>query len=681
MSATYRKEVDGLRAIAVLSVIVNHIDKTLMPNGYLGVDIFYVISGFFITQSLISKQRNSFKSYLIEFYNRRIKRLFPALFICIAVTCLFIFLVTSPGSSLSGSSILTGISALFGLSNLYLLIEAKDYFGSSAELNPFTHTWSLSVEWQFYALFPFFFWFSGASSKTRQGFRNFFLIIGSVAIASLLAYISLSDMNPIAAFYLMPTRFWEIALGAIACMTLIKSQSTVYGINRLPQYVSLAALLALICVLLLPQKSSQMFTTIVVVILTTIIVFGIRPLSLSYRILTIKPLPFLGVISYSLYLWHWSGLAISRLTVGVNIITIPFQLTAIFLLAFLSYQYVEKPLRQAEWIALRLNRFQLREVGHAMALAFGLAIVTLFIVSPLHSEGYLYLGEAAPMIKKGGETLKDTQIYKGNSWTADQCVLSSKNDVGKTINLDNCTFGDFWRAKRNFLVVGDSFSVAEIEMYKTLVAEDLGSVTITSSWGASPVPEVQYKSRQETNQYYWNSVIPNLTNQLSAGDVLLIVNDGVDFSPKILDEESKQMINNLENGLVRISEEMSKRGINVLYQSSNPFIRESNCTPDSAMHQWWNYLSEPPCTYYTREESLERRRIYHDTLLSIQAKFKNFAVLDLFDVFCPSGLCKFYNREGVFLYRDEWTHPSVEAAILSQPLLLETVEKLIMKAT
>ena len=95
------------------------------------------------------------------------------------------------------------------------------------------------------------------------------------------------------------------------------------------------------------------------------------------------------------------------------------------------------------------------------------------------------------------------------------------------------------------------------------------------------------------------------------------------------------------------------------------------------MPQWWHIGNEPPCTYYTKEESLERRRMYHDALLELQSKYENFGVLDLFDVFCASDVCRFYNDKGNFLYRDEWSHPSVEATILAQPRLLDTVDKLI----
>lgn len=679
----HRTEIDGLRAIAVLSVILNHIDRTLLPNGHLGVDIFFVISGFVITQSIVSRQYDSFRHYLLGFYQRRIKRLVPALFLCIAVTSVFVLLVISPDSSFASSSLRTGVAALFGVSNLFLLKQTKDYFSSSAELNAFTHTWSLGVEEQFYVLFPLILWFSGLPQDRTGAVKKFSLIIGVAAIASLVSYIWLSKINPIAAFYLMPTRFWELALGAGVYLAILKISNVRPAYQQFVSYITLPCLLMLIVSLAIPQAGHYPWlNTFFVVILTAVLIFGIRPTSLVYKLLTLKPLVFLGLISYSLYLWHWSVLTISRWTIGLDAWSILMQLILIFVLSVFSYKYVERPLRRTDWPMPSLGGFKMNETGYALVTACGLALLIVFVARPLHQQGYLYSGATAPLIKKGVASLQDTQTYKEYLWVANRCVLSSNDEVGKTIRQEDCTFGDFHTAKRHFLVIGNSFSAAEIELYKILVSEKRGSVTVTSSWGASVVPEIENKSPwDKASDFYWSSVVPALIDQLKAGDVLLMINYGAKFSPMKHDERSKQRIKDLQFGLARISEEMAKRGIYVIYQSSNPFMRESNCTPDTAMPQWWHIGNASPCTYYTREESLERRRMYHNSLLELQDKFENFGVLDLFDVFCASEICRFYNDEGIFLYRDEWSHPSVEASILAQPRLLDTIEKLISNST
>ncbi|MDH4199253.1 MAG: acyltransferase [Spirochaetia bacterium] len=680
----YRTEIDGLRAIAVVSVIINHIGKTLLPNGHLGVDIFYVISGFVITQSLVTKQDRSFKEFILGFYNRRVKRLVPALFLCITITSIFSLLIINPSSSLAVITLRTGTAALFGLSNLYLLRQATDYFGSLAELNPFTHTWSLGVEEQFYFLFPFIIWFSGLARQSKTGVRNFSLVIGITGIISLFSYIWLSSQSRIMAFYLMPTRFWELASGSIAYLVLKKIEKKINTYDHVLPYITIPALTFLFVGFFLPKAQiHQEFVTLTVVMFTAVLIVAVRPAAIVYKFLTFKPLVFLGIISYSLYLWHWSILSISRLTIGLHIWSIPFQLAAIMVLSILSYYFVEKPLRNSDWKLLKFGSFfRLRETGYAMIIALSLSALILFLVIPLQKQGYFYTGATAPLIKKGTNTLQDIQNFKQYSWSATPCVLSSNNDVGKVITYQNCTLGDFYSAKRRFLVIGNSFSVAEIEMFKIFLEKDRGSVTVTSSWGASAVPEIENKGPwDKANNYYWNSVIPKLAGQLHTGDVVLMINDGSEFSPKNMDDATNQKIIDLRKGLSRMIEKLKNRGIFIVYQSGNPFMREANCTPDMAMHQWWHILNEPPCTYYSRKESLKRRHTYNDLLLELQQKYSNFAVLELFDVYCPTDVCKFYNDKGIFLYRDEWSHPSVEANMLAQPILLQIVDKLIDSAS
>ena len=207
----YRVEIDGLRAVAVFAVILNHFDKQLLPNGYLGVDLFFVISGYVITSSLKNNKYKEFTKFIINFYERRLRRLIPLLaFFTIIVGTLTVFLNTSPGVSIN-----TGFYGLFGISNIYLFSQSTDYFAQSTDLNPFTHTWSLAVEEQFYLFYPLLLWFCGYCQGSKNRSKRVLISLLFLSIPSLLGFIFLYKVNQPAAYFLMPFRFWEISFGSI----------------------------------------------------------------------------------------------------------------------------------------------------------------------------------------------------------------------------------------------------------------------------------------------------------------------------------------------------------------------------------------------------------------------------------------------------------------------------------
>ena len=153
----YKAYIDGLRAIAVLVVILFHFDPEMLPGGYLGVDIFFVISGYVVTSSVMNKSYESWGRFLKDFLSRRVKRLLPALMLCVLVTSALCFAFIPNSTSMLDIMLRTGLASLLGLSNVFLFKESANYFASSTELNLFTHTWSLGVEEQFYLLFPLLF--------------------------------------------------------------------------------------------------------------------------------------------------------------------------------------------------------------------------------------------------------------------------------------------------------------------------------------------------------------------------------------------------------------------------------------------------------------------------------------------------------------------------------------------
>ena len=349
IQSRYRPEIDGLRAFAVVAVIINHFNKEILPNGYLGVDIFFVISGFVITSSLYQRPSKDFKDFIIGFYERRIKRLVPALSMFVLITSITICLFNPrPGLSLQ-----TGLTSLFGLSNLYLLRNSTDYFAQSTELNAFTHTWSLGVEEQFYILFPLLIWFSGFSRQTKNGIRNLFLIVTSLTIASLIGFIYLYPLNQPAAYFLMPSRFWEIASG---CLLFIGFQKSIFIRQFLGKVPPLLLITLIIGVMYLPMSLART-STFAVVILSLFLIASLKKGTTLYTFFTNPKVVYIGLISYSLYLWHWGVLSISRWTIGIYWWSVPFQVALMFGLTVASYRYIEKPFRNENWLGKRWKTF------------------------------------------------------------------------------------------------------------------------------------------------------------------------------------------------------------------------------------------------------------------------------------------------------------------------------------
>jgi peptidoglycan/LPS O-acetylase OafA/YrhL len=647
---SYRPEIDGIRAFAVIAVIINHFNQDLLPSGYLGVDIFFVISGFVITSSLAGRSDQNFYDFLIGFYTRRIKRLVPALVLFVLVTSILICLFDPKPDF----SIKTGITSLFGLSNLYLLKQSTNYFADSTALNAFTHTWSLGVEEQFYLLFPLVVYFTGFTSKSPKGERNLSLLMGGLSVASLITFMYLYITNQPAAYFLMPTRLWELGSGCLLFLAAKKSNRIIDILKKSPPLFILSGI---IITLFLPVKLS-LITTVTVVFLTTVLMICLRSTTAVYKLLVHSQIVYIGLISYSLYLWHWGILSLSRRTIGIYWWSVPFQIMLLLLVSVASYRHIEKPLRKQNWSSIRWQ-----SIGYGIGTSVATAIL-LFSLTHLS----LYTGRPVSLVAKGVESLSNTYSLNNWSWEGEKCILSKNTDVGKKIIFENCTLGEFHNAKRRVLVIGNSFSAAFTQGFDDLILSDQYAVTITSSWGASQVKEIPNKTHwNEANDYYWNNVIPSLINKLRPGDWVFLINDMADLSPKNSTVESNEKLKYLEVGLRTLSTQLSASDIRLAILHGLPFARDAECRPEVAAKQWF-HLFWGPCKFLSREESLLRRDNLNKILVTLESEGK-LHIVDLFDIFCPQKICTYNANKGQILYRDQFSHPSVEGVRLSSPII------------
>ena len=244
---SYRADIDGLRAVAVLAVIAAHLPENFLPSGFLGVDVFFAISGFVVTASLLNQQRTELARLYVGFLSRRVKRLLPALAVCVAATVVVV-LATDPFPQ---HSVQTGLAALFGFANVVLFFFELDYFSPSSIFNAFTHTWSLGVEEQFYVVFPMFAWFFYFRTKT-DSFKALAgaMIVGGLVSVVLFAW--LYEDHQAAAFFLMPTRIWELGVGALVFLGTRRRQSG--PLQEIFRRLSPFALVALIACFFVPES-------------------------------------------------------------------------------------------------------------------------------------------------------------------------------------------------------------------------------------------------------------------------------------------------------------------------------------------------------------------------------------------------------------------------------------------
>ena len=353
-AAEFRPDIEGLRGIAILLVLLFHAGLPWTPGGFVGVDVFFVISGFLITGKLWRESQQPGGLNITRFYAWRIRRLLPAAFVAVALISLVGLLLAAPldRSELAAD----GAASALSLANMRF-IGSVDYFAATTSPSPFLHFWSLSVEEQFYLVWPALIvlltWRGGSSRRLIVA-----LLIG--VVASFALSIWLTDTSPARAFYLLPTRVWQLGVGGL--LALIGVMGTSRGAGALA-WAGLAAVavagVALTAEMPYPGLAALLPTAGAVALL-----YGGAAPSGPVRLLAAAPLRFLGKISYSLYLWHWPLLVLplmflERALTGVEIVA---SVAVAIGVSWLSWRFVEQPFRYGDrsrratsWSAIRVG--------------------------------------------------------------------------------------------------------------------------------------------------------------------------------------------------------------------------------------------------------------------------------------------------------------------------------------
>jgi peptidoglycan/LPS O-acetylase OafA/YrhL len=386
----YIAEIDGLRAIAVLLVLIHHLKPGLLDGGFIGVDVFFVISGYVVSKSLRATQVQGVGRYFSRFYARRITRILPALLVCLVVSSIATVLFI-PDSWLSSSIPTTGLWAFVGAANMALINTSDGYFAPRAEFNPFTQTWSLGVEEQFYLLFPWLFllWLGYRWNRRKRLFFLAWGVLGLLTAASFVTAAHFSMIQPDRAFYSVLSRFWQLGAGALLFLWHDRLADVTAGAaapsSRAKTQALLLCGLALIAVAVLKCRPAQVpfplglvpFPLGLVPVAGTLMVLhatGRETASglLLARWLASAPARWLGRRSYSLYLWHWPVIVLMRWTVGLESWTLMLLAIVIsFSLTLISFHLLENPFRQIG---------MLKGISNRVKIGAGLLAVTISMV-------------------------------------------------------------------------------------------------------------------------------------------------------------------------------------------------------------------------------------------------------------------------------------------------------------
>jgi peptidoglycan/LPS O-acetylase OafA/YrhL len=636
MTPKYRSDIDGLRAVAVLSVLFFHSGVSIFSGGYVGVDVFFVISGYLITTIIVREIANNDFS-IAKFYERRFRRILPALTVVITVSLIVGFLLLKPDAviDLGQSAIAT---ALFS-SNMLFYFESG-YFGGAAEMKPLLHTWSLAVEEQYYIFFPLLLIL--IAKKDTKHYLRWLIILGSL---SFIAGVILTSIDSSAAFYWIPTRAWELFIGSILALHVIPSPSKRF-IREVNTILGIA-MIAFGVFLYTPETSFPGFAALLPTIGTALIIHsGSGGSSFIYKALSLRPIVFVGLISYSLYLWHWPVI------VYTNILTIKepsmsvmiLMLALIFILSILSWKYIESPFRKKIFFKGRQSLLVTSAVVSVAIIVSGMVFIM--------NDGYPY------RLTNNVASIPKEKDHKWHHWASCEKVV---NRIKNGQNL--CDIGKETESAR-FILWGDSHARA-LASGINLSALNMGSRgKIATQSACPPLLSIERPNRTSCNEFNQAvleliSVTPEMETVILAARWALSTKgtrykqeSGDPVQLLDLDSPSSSNLSNVELfeiGLMRTIEKLHSLGKKVVLVNPVPEVGydvPSALVVTNITGQDTNTIIAPTIEEY-RKRTEEVESIFH------QIKDRLPIELVAPDIYlCGTSYCKVV-IDGVPLYRDD----------------------------
>ena len=474
----YLPSIDSLRALAVLAVIIYHVDVNYLPGGFLGVDLFFVLSGYLISSLIIKEYRKTGSLNLYNFYIRRARRLLPAVYFMITVGLVVMVLFNEV---LLRKSHLDAIFGYIYSSNWWYIFHKLDYFDSFGAQSPFKHLWSLAIEEQFYMIFPLLFLLVNRKKKSKDGTyklnKNFLYVVLGLILVSLIAHILLFDINNISRIYFgTDTRAFSLLVGVVGAilypMERLHAKVTPQQ-NMLYSVVSLVSIATLITVMIYTSEYNTLlyrggFLLVAILGLIVIISSG-KQHTLMSRLLSFKPVVFIGKISYSLYLWHFPVLVLTTPVSEIgnpNIIFVILRVILTFVLATASYLFVETPIRKLgfkNYINVIFKKLKKRPRKSRKAYAGIVGLVSVLFLMGIFGKSVPFISTA---FVKEMEANKETQFVNNGNNKENNQEKSSDSNKDKKDNKEDKNNSD--KKYSSVVVMGDSLTVDIGEKFQEL---------------------------------------------------------------------------------------------------------------------------------------------------------------------------------------------------------------------
>ena len=622
LSTGFRPNIQGLRAIAVLLVILHHSGILWVAGGFVGVDVFFVLSGFLITGLLLHEYDATGRLSLGAFYLRRLRRLLPVLIVVLGVTAAVVCLLLPEADS---RSILASLPyAASWTSNLFFALGEQDYFNELADKDVFLHTWSLGVEEQFYLLWPLLILRLSSIAKLSTLRRHLFLLV----IMSFLISVIWTHWKPISAFYMMPARIWQFGLGGLICLYVIDLRSDDHPVSGHKPKILLTLGLAFILGSAFFLDDKMLYPGYWALFPSLGAVFVILAGSLergsegSSTGLAHPVLVWLGDRSYFLYLWHWPIIVLMGLSgfaAGSGHIGTLLVLLLTILLAMFSYRWIELPFWKQSLKSLPPKTF----------LMGSSATVLLMLAVAFHVQ----------------------RIPSDNIDQSIDLIVSLRTDVPAIYNMncdawyqhskvEPCVFGPV-DAPHTAVLPGYSIGVQWFSAFAQIYISQQWRLVVLTKSACAMVDEDYFYSR--IGKVYnvcrqWRDEVLKQIKSYNPSVIIVGSSATYDFSPEQWVEGSK-----------RVLEKLSVSAEHVVLVSGTPVLGFDGPTCIATQLRVNGELNEGSCI---SEKSTEKFDKVADFLSTSAKEFPNVQVFNTVDLVCPKGQCRALSPIGVPIFRD-----------------------------